>query len=82
MRPGDHRARRGTVRPAAGRPRAAAAVDGGDRSPPHHLEVRDRLAARLPRLRSHVFPGTHHQAGAGVLQPEQDAAQLRALWSA
>lgn len=55
---------------------------GGDRSTPHYLEVRDRLAARLPQLRSRVFPGTHHLASAGVLQPEQYAEQLRTLWSA
>ena len=55
---------------------------GGDGSAPHYLEVRDRLAARLPQLRSRVFEGTHHLASAGVLRPSEYAEELRALWAA
>lgn len=53
---------------------------GGDRSTPHYGEVRDRLAARLPQLRSTVFPGTHHLASAGVLQPAAYAEVLQEVW--
>lgn len=54
---------------------------GGDRSAAHYLEVRDRLAARLPGLRSRVFDATHHLASAGVLRPAEYAEELRAVWA-
>lgn len=54
---------------------------GGDRSAAHYREVRDRLAARLPRLRTRTFAGTHHLASAGLLHPAEYAQELRALWS-
>lgn len=55
---------------------------GGDLSHPHYAEVRDRLAHALPQLRSHVFPGTHHLASAGVLRPQEYADVLREVWRA
>lgn len=55
---------------------------GGDLSHPHYAAVRDRLAAGLPQLSSHVFPGTHHLASAGVQRPADYAEVLRGFWRA